>query len=812
MKRYWIILACLAGVAAFLLLLPLYDARMPRGLSTTRAEARKVADVEARKLGIEVDKAWVVTTWEGAPHIELQFRDDPALRKRATQDPVVGPRLGGFRTTYFRPGQEKFPEFGFVVVGVDGKVLAARRRSRIEVAGANPKAADLEKAAHAFVASRSFPGAPNPKFEDARPNVLRNRTDHSFRYRTLTDFPTGQAIFYLYVYYVGDKLAGWELIEETKDGSQFRFETGNEIMSNFFEISMVLALVLIFLIFFLKKYHAGEVGVGVGAFLFAAMIVLQLLFSYLVCPPVSYGTNFGSIDASSTAWVMFGFKFLFYDIPVAVLVFLAWSVGESFARERWGEKLVSFDAVLRRNLINATVGRSILAGALLAPLIPASSYLVGLIPVLSGKASPQLNAQQAVMLFSSEGGALTVVLSALINGLVVSVVGCLAILAAMKKRRALLPLAIIFAAYVSMQFGAAPTPLEPTSWQIIAGFGGGLAAALIFLSTDLLATVIAVFGGVLMMAFVPILTIASGNALYGPIAGLTIPLSVVLLTAIAGLFTGRELVYTYEDLAPHVRRIIERERVKAEIDAANRIQAALLPDCSPDLTNASVSAHYRAATEIGGDYYDFLPLADGNVGFAFGDVSGHGLTSGIIMSMAKAALLVQVEYDASPTRVMEILNDVVMKTAPKRMLMTFFFGILDSERRILRFSSAGHHDPYVYRARTRHLDTLSSWGFPLGVKRREPFRELIVQFEPGDRLILYSDGFIEAVDDDGEPYGFDRFEKTFTDAATGSAEDIKRALLNSVKKFTRNRPPEDDQTLVVVSFDEAGEMREEKAS
>jgi sigma-B regulation protein RsbU (phosphoserine phosphatase) len=268
------------------------------------------------------------------------------------------------------------------------------------------------------------------------------------------------------------------------------------------------------------------------------------------------------------------------------------------------------------------------------------------------------------------------------------------------------------------------------------------------------------------------------------------------------LLTRREIVYSYEDLAPHVRRIIERERVKAEIDAANRIQAALLPMESPDVAGASVSSHYRAATEIGGDYFDFLHQPNGEIGIAFGDVSGHGLTSGIVMAMAKSALLVQVDHDSSPRVVLDVLNEIVIRTAPKRILMTFFFGLLDPQSQTLRFSSAGHLDPYVYRASTGRLEALSSWGFPLGVRRREAFREHTVAFAAGDRLILYSDGLIEAIDDDGEPFGFDRFEKTILAHGERNAEEIKKGLLNAVKKFTRNRPPEDDQTLVVVAFDE----------
>ena len=143
-----------------------------------------------------------------------------------------------------------------------------------------------------------------------------------------------------------------------------------------------------------------------------------------------------------------------------------------------------------------------------------------------------------------------------------------------------------------------------------------------------------------------------------------------------------------------------------------------------------------------------------------------------------------------------------MKTAPKRMLMTFFFGVLDPGTSTLRFASAGHLDPYVFRAREKKLELLSAWGFPLGVRRREPFHESAVRFEPGDRLVLYSDGLIEALNDDGEPFGFERFEGVILSRGAKGADVLKQALLESVKSFTRNRPPEDDQTLVVVSFED----------
>jgi sigma-B regulation protein RsbU (phosphoserine phosphatase) len=214
-----------------------------------------------------------------------------------------------------------------------------------------------------------------------------------------------------------------------------------------------------------------------------------------------------------------------------------------------------------------------------------------------------------------------------------------------------------------------------------------------------------------------------------------------------------------------------------------------------------VASHYAAATEIGGDYFDFLPLEGNRLGLAFGDVAGHGLTSGIVMAMAKSALLVQADHDASPLAVMEALNEIVLKTAPKRMLMTFFFGSLDLATGELEFCSAGHLDPYVVRRGGGRPEPLSAWGFPLGVRRRHPFVLHRTLLEPGDLLVLYSDGLIEAIDDDGEPYGFSRFEELLVRHGTRSPEELRKEILSSVRRFTRNRPPEDDQTLVILSFE-----------
>jgi hypothetical protein len=790
--------------------MPRFNAAQPIGIRLTRGDAARIADAEARRMGIPVDEAWASLSWIDSARIRKELESNPELLRRASGDPVLGPRLGAYLRMYYRRGAEKFQPYGSVVVDQhDGTILMERRQLKLDEPGAKATEAQLRSIADAFVRSRSFRGAPSPQFESARPNVMSSRTDWTFRYRVHTDVALGRVVPYLQVYFTGDKLAGWALNEEYSDGSPFSSDqTGAAVSSLFARFATNYALLLILVVIFLKKYHAGEVGVGTGSILFAVVVLIALGVDSIIGPAGTEGNTMGGIDAQKTALVQMSFKFLLYDLPLAVLTFFAWSVGESYARERWGERLASFDSILRRDPLNATAGRSVINGVLFAPAVAAAAFLAALIPLTLRIAHVTDGTGTAAQV--QLGGPMAVFLFAAVDAIVYPVLAMF--LLAWTHRRRVLAIGVIAVIALGMVGAVCQAPIDPFLQCLLFSFGGIGAIVAIFLGYDLLTTVVALLGGSLIAMTAPLMSVAKGHELGQLILLNAVPLGVAIIFGAVALMTKREVVYTYEDLAPHVKRIVERERVKAEIDAANRIQAALLPLEAPHVVGASVASHYRAATEIGGDYFDFLPQPGGDVGIAFGDVSGHGLTSGIVMAMAKSALLVQVGYDSAPRAVMNVLNDIVMKTAPKRTLMTFFFGLLDPGAQTLRFSSAGHLDPYVFRARERRIEALSSWGFPLGVKRREPFREHTVDFEPGDRLILYSDGLIEAIDDDGDPYGFDRFEKTILENGHLSAEEIKKTLLGAIRKFTRNRPPEDDQTLVVVSFDGVIDARQSRAA
>ncbi|HYR28408.1 MAG TPA: PP2C family protein-serine/threonine phosphatase [Thermoanaerobaculia bacterium] len=800
MKRFvpWVL--AIAGAAVLLYVLPLYRPGQPRGIKITRPEARKIADKAARQVGIPVDDSWSTIVWAPSPFLGKELRDHPR-RDAAWEDPIVGPRMRTYRVTYYPKNDIKNQPLGFVWIGGErGSIVSARRLRRPEDVGKTMTEAQLRPMADAFVNSRPFRAAPNPVFESARPTVQRNRTDWVFRYRVPMTFPLENVVPYLNVYYAGDQFMGWMLAEEYADGRFFKDDNSGELIGTFAQFITMFVIMLILLIIFLRKYHAGEVGVGAASAIFVLVILLLVTGSLLSRVSTSDGTGFGQITAAMTSWVATSFKILFADLPQALMVFLAWAVGESYARERWGDKVAAFEAIARRDPFNATVGRGLMHGALLAPAVGAAALGIGAIPILLKLAYPSQSGGSFDILYAG-GPAYTIFRSAA-DALSVSIAGLLFLLAWTHKHRLLFAGVLVTIALGTL-VSTVPPAISPLPMRLAFGFGGILVAVVIFLASDLLTATTALFGGSLIAFISPLLYVAKGALAQDLTIVLVLPLLLLFGFGVAAVLTKREVVYTPDDLAPHVKRIIERERVKAEIDAANRIQGALLPLDPPQLAGATFSSHYRAATEIGGDYFDFLYQPTGEIGIAFGDVSGHGLTSGIVMAMAKSALLVQVDYDSSPRAVLEVLNDIVIKTAPKRILMTFFFGLLDPRAQTLKFSSAGHLDPYVYRASSKKLEELSSWGYPLGVRRRgQGFPEHTVAFEPGDRLVLYSDGLIEAIDDDGEPFGFERFAQTIVTNGHLGADDMKKALLNAVRKFTRNRPPEDDQTLVVVAFEE----------
>jgi sigma-B regulation protein RsbU (phosphoserine phosphatase) len=246
------------------------------------------------------------------------------------------------------------------------------------------------------------------------------------------------------------------------------------------------------------------------------------------------------------------------------------------------------------------------------------------------------------------------------------------------------------------------------------------------------------------------------------------------------------------------QRLVERERVERELQIAHRIQMKVLPHEFPQHPGVGVWARSHPAKEIGGDYYDFFTLSETRVAFAIGDVSGKGIPAALVMMMLRSLLKVQAQYTAEPDRLLAALNALLARDLETDMFITFFYGVLDVEAGGLRFANAGHPPPLVLRAGTGELEELPTDGTPLGMFDQIASRSRWAEIGPGDTIVLYTDGVVDAVGPDGEPYGEDRFRRILDARRALAPPQLSEAIYQDVMHFLDGRPLADDLTLVVV--------------
>ena len=250
----------------------------------------------------------------------------------------------------------------------------------------------------------------------------------------------------------------------------------------------------------------------------------------------------------------------------------------------------------------------------------------------------------------------------------------------------------------------------------------------------------------------------------------------------------------------------EQDRIKGELENARRIQRAILPDSIPQVEGLDVSFFFKPAAEVGGDYYDYVTLSEKQFGIAVGDVSGHGLDAGLMVSMAKSCLYTTTKMVKVIEEVMKMMNDMVCDVRD-RLLMTFLFSVIDMEKDTLFIANAGHPFPYQLTA-AGELRTIEAGAYPLGVRKDIEYPVNSMTLGKGDVLVYYSDGIVETENRNSEQLGFEQFESIIKNSRNDSAQEICGRIMEQVNNFCEGVPFVDDVTLIVVKYGRGGQNAE----
>ncbi|HEV7239571.1 MAG TPA: PP2C family protein-serine/threonine phosphatase [Thermoanaerobaculia bacterium] len=244
-----------------------------------------------------------------------------------------------------------------------------------------------------------------------------------------------------------------------------------------------------------------------------------------------------------------------------------------------------------------------------------------------------------------------------------------------------------------------------------------------------------------------------------------------------------------------VRRTSAREqiRMRDELRYARELQMSMLPECAPNLEWADICSISVPATEVGGDYYDYF-VEDGRIALVCGDVAGHGMAAGLVLSALRSGFTLLRDSLNDPAAVLRRLHDLVAQTSRRRMLVTVSVVLLGRTQATI--ASAGH-PPVILRRADGAVQTIDLFAPPLGVRLPVTIPQRTIDVSPGDVFVLHSDGIYETRSAAGEDYGLDRLAEVVREHGAGTAEELRDAILADVSTFRGTPEASDDVTIVV---------------
>lgn len=234
-----------------------------------------------------------------------------------------------------------------------------------------------------------------------------------------------------------------------------------------------------------------------------------------------------------------------------------------------------------------------------------------------------------------------------------------------------------------------------------------------------------------------------------------------------------------------------------ELDVANNIQQSVLPASFPEHPDFEIYGSMQPARNVGGDFFDVQILRDGKIGLAIADVSDKGMPAALFMMSSRMLLKGAGQRFEHPGEALEEVNNLLDAENEAAMFVTLFYAIYDTQTSQFHYANGGHNEPIVVHPDGQTTVIPPTGGIALGLIPEISYKEASVTLEPGDTMILYTDGITEAFNSKGELFGLDQLCEIFRDRQPQSAEDASEIVFNAVNKFAGDEPQSDDQACLV---------------
>lgn len=617
--------------------------------------------------------------------------------------------------------------------------------------------------------------------EEKRVEIPRSgRTDYEYSWAG-TDSLLGNSVT------VTMRIAGSRVVALERTDSATALSTEKGIW-RYAEVGAVIFLVLIaatMVVVGVRRIRVYEIGWRTGIFvgiLGAVLFGLDLYFS------MSPGLDIRAVVSLSIAPLFMGGFML-----------LSWAVAESVGREVWKEKFVSVDLITRGYLLDSRVATAVLvgcaAGAFSNVVWSAGIWLLEHVAALSF-----LPEATQIQRFASRPAPGLSLLAHQASSHIFILSALMLFPLSIARRRFSSPwlLAAIGSLLVVFPEKPALDPFVPgmfLAWLSMAVIAGVLVRADLVAAFVALVTAPALFSlPVFLRSGDPAVSLSGQMVL--------VVFGIVIAVAWIGILT-KDRVTDVESITPAFARLIsERERLQQELRIARDVQMSLLPKSTPSIPGLDIAARCVPAQEVGGDYYDFVSLDEGRLGLVIGDVSGKGTEGAFYMTLTKGFLKAVVRESASPAIVLTQANELFCENVERGNFISMIYATFDARTSVVTFARAGHNPVILYRARSGSASFFQPRGIALGLEPGEVFattiEEVSVPLEPGDALVLYTDGFGEAMNRKGEQFGEDRLQASIIRLSNRPSGEMLDGILSDVRSFVGRADQHDDMTMVIV--------------